>query len=64
MTAERIREIICEWIDEYQKEKDEVLEKEAASEEIEYVFILAKLEVLNDLLEKIDEEEAKDESKK
>lgn len=55
MTAERIRKIICEWIDEYQKEKD----NGGGLEEDDYWILTGKIEVLNDLLEKIDKEEAK-----
>lgn len=55
MTAERIRSIICKTINQLVESKGCYYDKDFEVE------IDAKIEVLNDLLEKIDEEEAKNE---
>jgi len=58
MTTERIKVMISKWIDMYEEEKETVKQNGEIDEAWDlYSFLKAKIEVLNDLLERIEEVE-------
>lgn len=58
MTTERIKAMISKWIDMYEEEKETVKQNGEIDEAWDlYSFLKAKIEVLNDLLGRIEEVE-------
>ena len=58
MTTERIKVMISKWIDMYEEEKETVKQNGEIDEAWDlYSFLKAKIQVLNDLLERIEEVE-------